>query len=104
MDPIVYTDAVFDEQTRTWISRPKVAEIPFTAFTSRPKTEQVPGLLVVRRIPDLNPKSNHGQETLFDTWRFHAFFTTTDHDVADTVSAGQDPPRSRDHRTGPTPT
>jgi hypothetical protein len=26
-------------------------------------------------------------ETLFDTWRFHAFFTTTDHDVADTVSA-----------------
>ena len=24
---------------------------------------------------------------MFDTWRFHAFFTTTDHDVADTVSA-----------------
>jgi len=42
---------------------------------------------VVRRIPDLNPKSTHGQQTLFDTWRFHAFFTTTDHDLADTVSA-----------------
>jgi hypothetical protein len=85
--PIEYTDAVFDEQTQTWISRAEVAEIPFTAFTSRNKAEHVPGRLVVRRIPDLNPKSNHGQETLFDTWRFHAFFTTTDHDTADTVSA-----------------
>ena len=85
--PIEYTDAVFDEQTQTWISRAEVAEIPFTAFTSRPKVEQVAGRLVVRRIPDLNPKSNHGQETLFDTWRFHAFFTTTSPAVADTVSA-----------------
>ena len=33
---------------------------------------------MVRRIPDLNPQSRPGQETLFDTWRFHAFFTTTD--------------------------
>jgi hypothetical protein len=85
--PIEYTDAVFDEQTKTWTSRAEVAEIEFTAFTSKKKAEQVTGRLVVRRIPDLNPKSNHGQETLFDTWRFHAFFTTTDHDVADTVSA-----------------
>jgi hypothetical protein len=85
--PIEYTDAVFDEQTNTWISRAEVAEIAFTAFTSKKKAEQVTGRLVVRRIPDLNPKSTHGQETLFDTWRFHAFFTTTGHDVADTVSA-----------------
>jgi hypothetical protein len=84
---IEYTDAVYDEQTSRWVSRAEVAEIPFTAFTSKKQTEQVPGRLVVRRIPDLNPKANGGQETLFDTWRFHAFFTTTDHDVADTVSA-----------------
>lgn len=84
---IEYTDAVFDETTQTWLSRAEVAEIPFTAFTSRPKAEQTTGRLVVRRIPDLNPKSSHGQETLFDTWRFHAFFTTTDPAVADTVSA-----------------
>ena len=45
------------------------------------------GALVVRRIPDLNPASGEGQTTLFDTWRFHAFFTTTDPGVADTVSA-----------------
>ena len=85
--PIEYTDAVFDEQTQTWISRAEVAEIPFTAFTSKKKAEQVPARLVVRRIPDLNPKSNHDQETLFDTWRFHAFFTTTDREHADTVAA-----------------
>ena len=69
---------------RQWISRAEVAEIAFTAFSSRKATEQVPGRLVVRRIPDLNPSSNHGQATLFDTWRFHAFFTTSD---LDTVSA-----------------
>ena len=41
---------------------------------------------MVRRIPDLNPAVKDGQETLFDTWRFHAFFTTTDPAVADTVA------------------
>ena len=85
---IDYTDAVYDERTSRWVSR---AEIGFTAFTSRKNTEQVPGRLVVRRIPDLNPSNKDGQktvqETLFDTWRFHAFFTTTDRDVADTVAA-----------------
>lgn len=85
--PIEYTDAVFDEQTNTWISRAEVAEIEFTAFTSKKKADQVTGRLVVRRIPDLNPGAKNGQETLFDTWRFHAFFTTTDHDVEDTVAA-----------------
>jgi hypothetical protein len=85
--PIQYTDAVFDEQSQTWVSRAEVAEIGFTAFTSKKKAEQVTGRLVVRRIPDLNPGAKNGQETLFDTWRFHAFFTTTDPEVADTVAA-----------------
>jgi hypothetical protein len=84
---IEYTDAVFDETGNTWVSRAEVAEIPFTAFTSKKKAEQVTGRLVVRRIPDLNPGAKDGQETLFDTWRFHAFFTTTDPEVADTVAA-----------------
>jgi hypothetical protein len=82
--PIEYTDAVFDETTGQWISRAEVAETPFTAFTSKKATEQVQGRLVVRRIPDLNPGSTDGQGTLFDTWRFHAFFTTSD---LDTVTA-----------------
>src|SRR3954454_12572068 len=85
--PIEYTDAVFDEETQTWVSRAEVAEIPFTAFTSRKKAEQVTSRLVVRRIPDLNPSGKEGQATLFDTWRFHAFFTTTDPRHADTVAA-----------------
>lgn len=81
--PIEYTNAVYDENTGTWISRAQVAEIEFTAFTSRPKSKQIPGRLIVRRIPDLNVEAAD-QGTLFDTWRYHAFFTTTD---LDTVTA-----------------
>jgi hypothetical protein len=84
---IQYTDAVFDETTDRWISTAEVAEIPFTAFAAQKKSDQVPGRLVVRRIPDLNPKADTGQATLFDTWRFHAFFTTSDPDLVDTVTA-----------------
>ncbi len=84
---IEYTDAVFDETSGRWVSRAEVAEIPFTAFSSKKASERVPGRLVVRRIPDLNPKKASGQSTLFDTWRFHAFFTTTDPDDLDTVAA-----------------
>jgi DDE family transposase len=89
--PIEYTDAIFDEASNTWVSRAEVAEVPFTAFSSRKLTEQVPGRLVVRRIPDLNVEKNKraGQGTLFDTWRFHAFFTTTDPAEVDTVTADQ---------------
>ena len=45
----------------------------------------------MRRIPDANAeqKKATGQGTLFDTWRFHAFFTTTDPTTADTVAADQ---------------
>ena len=82
--PIEYTDAIFDEPSGRWISRAEVAEIGFTAFSSRKNTEQIPGRLIVRRIPDLNPGAKDGQSTLFDTWRFHAFFTTSD---LDTVTA-----------------
>lgn len=81
--PIEYTDAIYDETTHQWISRAEVAEIGFTAFSSRKSAEQIGGRLVVRRIPDLN-HSDDGQQSLFATWRFHAFFTTTD---ADTVTA-----------------
>ena len=86
---IEYTDAVFDEVSGTWVSRAEVAEVPFTAFSSKKLTEHVTGRLVVRRIPDLNAEKNKaaGQGALFDTWRFHAFFTTTDPAEMDTVAA-----------------
>ena len=40
-------------------------------------------------IPDFNAEKNKaaGQDTLFDVWRFHAFFTTTDPAILDTVAA-----------------
>ena len=86
---IEYTDAIFEEATGRWISRAEVAEIDFTAFAAQKKTEQVPGRLVVRRIPDFNAEKNKaaGQDTLFDVWRFHAFFTTADRALLDTVAA-----------------
>jgi hypothetical protein len=86
---IEYTDAVFDDATGRWISRAEVAEVPFTAFAAQKKTDHVAGRLVVRRIPDFNADKHRaaGQDTLFDVWRFHAFFTTADPTVLDTVAA-----------------
>lgn len=84
---IEYTDAVFDEENNTWVSRAEVAETVFTAFTSRKKAEQITGRLIVRRIPELNPKTADGQEALFATHRHHAFFTTVDAAALDTVTA-----------------
>src|SRR3954451_15738838 len=86
---IKYPDAIYDETTGTWISKAQVAEVPFTAFVSHKKADQISGRLIVRRIPELNPKKSDGQDTLFDTWRFHAFFTTTDPDTLDAVAADQ---------------
>ena len=82
-ETIEYTDAIYDEDTKSWISNAEVAEIPFTAFTSRKQSEHITGRLVVRRIPELN-KKDQDHPTLFDTHRFHAFFTTSD---LDTVAA-----------------
>jgi hypothetical protein len=83
---IEYTNAIRDETTGEWISKAEVAEVPFTAFRSRKKNEHVTGRLVVRRIPDLNPRQVD-QPTLFDTWRHHAFFTTSSAAEFDTVAA-----------------
>ena len=87
--PIEYTDAIYDEATGRWVSRAEVAGIGFTAFAAQKKADHVPGRLVVRRIPDFNAEKNKaaGQDTLFDVWRFHAFFTTADPAVLDTVAA-----------------
>lgn len=84
---IEYTDAIRDEQTGELISRAEVAEVGFTAFASGRKADQVPGRLVVRRIPDFNAPKDPNQASLFEIWRFHAFFTTTGPEVLDTVAA-----------------
>jgi hypothetical protein len=86
---IKYPNAIFDESTGTWISKAEVAEVAFTAFASMKKADHVPGRLVVRRIPDVNAdkKKAAGQDTLFDLWRHHAFFTTVPANSLDTVTA-----------------
>src|SRR5664279_4531662 len=81
---IKYTNAILDETTGTWISVAEVAEIPFTEFGSKKEHERITGRLIVRRIPELNKKADVGQATLFEMFRFHAFFTTS---TLDTVAA-----------------
>jgi hypothetical protein len=76
---IHYPRAVFDDQLGQWISDAEVAEIPFTAFTSKPKARQVTARLIVRRVRDANPDhvSVDAQGELFRVWRHHAIFTDT---------------------------
>lgn len=74
---IRYPRAVFDEQLHQWVSDAEVAEIPFTAFTSKPKARQVTARLIVRRVRDAKPDHVHvnAQGELFPAWRHHAIFT-----------------------------
>ena len=53
--PIRYPNAIYDEDEQRWISDAEVAEIAFTAFTSRRKAEHVTARLIVRRVRRLNP-------------------------------------------------
>ncbi len=74
---IHYPQAFVDEQTGELVSDAEVAEIPYTAFTSRPHHQQATGRLIVRRVKRLNPKAAPGQDGLFDLWRHHAVFVTS---------------------------
>mgnify|MGYP002738032619 FL=1 len=74
--PIKYPDAIWDEAEQRWISDAQVAEVSYTAFTSRKKAEHVTARLIVRRVKRLNPKAARaGQDELFATYRHHAVFT-----------------------------
>jgi Transposase DDE domain group 1 len=73
--PIRYPRAVWDDQLRCWVSDAQVAEVAYTAFTSR-TGQAVTARLIVRRVRDLNPKAvAAGQDELFPAWRYHAVFT-----------------------------
>ena len=63
--PIKYTNAIWDEDSQHWISEAEVAEIGFTAFTSKAKAKQVTARLIVRRVPDVNPAN---QSPLFTVY------------------------------------
>jgi Transposase DDE domain group 1 len=88
--PIKYPKAVWDEEGQCWISDAEIAEIPYAAFTSKPKKLQVTARLIVRRVRRLNPDTApDGQGELFSVYRYHAAFTNSPLPLAEA---------ERDHR------
>lgn len=73
--PIQYPNVIYDENTGQWVSDAEIAEISYTAFRSRRKSERVTARLVVRGVKDKNVPEQQG--VLFTAWRYHAFFTDT---------------------------
>jgi hypothetical protein len=72
---IKYPRAIWDDQAGRWVSDAEVAEIEYTAFTSKKKEQQVTARLIVRRVRALNDKAPAGQDELFPAWRYHAVLT-----------------------------
>ena len=54
--PIRYPRAIWDDQLGCWVSDAQVAEVPYTAFTSK-KGQAITARLIVRRVKDLNQQS-----------------------------------------------
>lgn len=80
--PIHYPDAFVDTETGELVSDAEVAEIPYTAFTSKPVAQQVHGRLIVRRVRRLSPSAvKAGQDDLFSLWRHHAVFVTSGYEM-----------------------
>ena len=71
---IRYPRAIWDDQLGCWVSDAQVAEISYTAFTSK-KGQAITARLIVRRVKDLNRQASEGQDELFTVWRYHAIFT-----------------------------
>jgi hypothetical protein len=72
--PIRYPRAIWDDQLGCWVSDAEVAEVEYTAFTSK-KGQAITARLIVRRVKDLNRRAGEGQDELFIVWRYHAIFT-----------------------------
>ncbi|MER7820860.1 IS1380 family transposase [Streptomyces sp. NPDC096153] len=90
--PIEYTSAVWDAEEERWVSDAEIAEVEFTAFTSRKKAFHTTARLIVRRVKRLNPKSvPEGQAELFGVWRHHVIFTDSSFELA------QAEPMHREH-------
>ena len=99
--PIRYPNAVWDEEEQRWVSDAEVAEIAFTAFTSRRKADHVTARLVVRRVKRLNPagapRAGRAVRRLAPPRGLHR------QPDADRAGRGLPPP-ARDRRAGASPT
>jgi hypothetical protein len=88
---IHYPEAFTDTDTGELVSDAEVAEVGYTAFTSRPKNQQVHGRLIVRRVKRLNPDAaTAGQDELFTVWRHHAVFVTSPFEMLQAESQHRD--------------
>jgi len=67
--PIRYPRAIWDDQAGRWVSDAEIAEVPYTAFASKDKSQAITARLIVRRVKDLSPKAAAGQGELFPAWR-----------------------------------
>ena len=72
---IEYPQAIWDDQLSCWVSDAEVAEIRYTAFASKKKSEQVSARLIVRRVRARNEQAAQGQGELFPARRYHAVLT-----------------------------
>lgn len=79
-----------DDHTGQLVSDAEVAEIGYTAFTSHPTNKQVTGRLIVRRVKRCNANTEPGQDGLFDVWRYHAVFVTSDFEMLQAESRHRD--------------
>jgi hypothetical protein len=70
---IKYPQAVFDEDTGSWISDAQIAETTYTAFAGT--RHAVTARLIVRRIRRDDPAQIPGQGELVAQYRYHAVFT-----------------------------
>jgi hypothetical protein len=85
---IHYPNAFVDQDTGQLVSDAEVAEIGYTAFTSGPKKRQARGRLVVRRVKRLGRGAD--QDGLFDAWRYHAVFVTSDFEMLQAEACHRD--------------
>jgi hypothetical protein len=77
---IKYPNAVFDEQAGGWVSDAQIAEVGYTAFTSK-KGQAICARLIVRRVKRLNEQAERGQDELFPLYRYHAIFIDSPFDL-----------------------
>ncbi|MEO3858983.1 IS1380 family transposase [Acrocarpospora sp. B8E8] len=77
---IEYPNAVFDEQAGGWVSNAQIAEVGYTAFTSK-KGQAITARLIVRRVKRFNERAERGQDELFPLYRYHAIFTDSPFDL-----------------------
>ena len=89
--PIRYPHAIWDDDDGRWVCDAQVAEVAYTAFTSRRKSERVSARLIVRRVKRLNPASvGEGQGELFTAWRHHTLFTDAPGPMLEVEAAHRD--------------